>query len=165
MVSFVAKYSDKAKLYQINRITLFFNMPYLKNKSEINIYSAELLHKNNCYSSSTHCAYYSCVQLMKYIICNKIGVNYDKQLTEISQLRSLRAKRTGSHNYMIDKIEDSLISFDKREAALFINLIEDLKDFREKSDYGNIEILSQQSIDSITKAKEIRTQLINFFHI
>lgn len=140
-------------------------MSYLKNKSEINLYSAELLYKNNSYPSSVHCAYYSCVQLMKYIICHQIGIDYNKQNIEISQLRNQKVKRTGSHNYMIDKIEDVIYSVDKREAALFVDSIEDLKEFREESDYGNVEILSQRSFDSISKAKDIRTQLIKFFHV
>ena len=140
-------------------------MGYLKNKSDINISSAELLYKNNLYSSSVHCAYYSCIQLMKYIICHKIGIDYDKQEIEISQLKTQKAKRTGSHNYMIDVIEEIMCSVDKKEASIFVDLIEALKDFRAESDYGNVEILSSKSSDSISKAYDIRKQLINFFHV
>lgn len=140
-------------------------MSCLKNKSEINISSAELLYNNNLYASSVHCAYYSCIQLMKYVICHQIGIDYKQQQTEISQLKKQKAKRVGSHNYMIDKIEEIMRGVDKKEAALFVELIEDLKDFREESDYGNIEILSPQSSLSISKAQDIRKQLINFFHV
>ena len=107
----------------------------------------------------------SCIQLMKYIICHKIGIDYDKQEIEISQLKTQKAKRTGSHNYMIDVIEEIMCSVDKKEASIFVDLIEDLKDFREESDYGNVEILSSKSSDSISKAYDIRKQLINFFHV
>jgi HEPN domain. len=140
-------------------------MSYLKNKSEINFSSAELLYQNDLYPSSVHCAYYSCVQLMKYIISDKIGINYEKQASEISQLKNQKAKRRGSHNYMIDKIEEVMLTVDKKEANSFVGSIEDLKEFREESDYENIDILSVKSRDSILKADLIRKQLINFFHV
>ena len=80
-------------------------------------------------------------------------------------MKTQKAKRTGSHNYMIDVIEEIMCSVDEKEASIFVDLIEDLKDFREESDYGNVEILSSKSSDSISKAYDIRKQLINFFHV
>ena len=40
----------------------------LKNKSSENIEAADILNKNGLFSSSVHCSYYSCYQLMEHFL-------------------------------------------------------------------------------------------------
>ena len=48
-------------------------MGHLKNKSELSFGAAELLHQYSYFSSVVHCAYYSCIQLMKHTWLNSMG--------------------------------------------------------------------------------------------
>lgn len=138
-------------------------MSHLKNKSEINMDAAQLLLDKGLYPSCCHPAYYGCIQLMKYILNEKAGINYKQQEIEISLLESNKVSRKGSHNYLIDKlfhlISQSGKKEDKLAAKTFKNEIEDLKRHREIADYKNEYIGIEISTQSIQKAKSIHNQL------
>jgi hypothetical protein len=129
-------------------------MAFLKDKSDFNMAGAELLHNNNLYAPSVHCAYYSCLQLNKYIIKSFIGIDYPDQKLECEALNRR------SHDYLIKKVLDEVVKVNRFEYLDLRREIYDLKAFREKSDYENelIDIvLSKKSIDT---AKKIRNYLI-----
>src|SRR5690606_28722094 len=103
-------------------------MGHLKNKSEINLVAAELLNKQYLYPAVVHCAYYSCLQLMRHIWINQMG----KSLQELGVLT--RNSRDGSHEVLINQIKMFLksLSLDDRS---FNNSITQLKKLRIKADY------------------------------
>jgi uncharacterized protein (UPF0332 family) len=118
-------------------------MGHLKNKSEINLTAAELLHKNNLYPSVVHCAYYSCVQLMRHIWTNKMGKTFD----ELSVLT--KNSKEGSHELLINKVKTFLRSESLDDRA-FNNSILQLKKLRVKADYEDEQIDSTISHNSIS---------------
>jgi hypothetical protein len=77
-------------------------MGHLKNKSELNLGAAELLHQYSYYSSVVHCAYYSCIQLMKHTWLNSMG----KSDNDLRNLKPLSAqenlKKSNKFGFMKD---------------------------------------------------------------
>lgn len=126
-------------------------MSKLKEKSEFNFASAQLLIDNYLYAPSVHCSYYSCFQLMKFTMNNFFDIGYDKLNTKISVSTS-----GGTHSYVIHFFNNAVKKkngyFDYRD---FSRKIKDLKEFRESSDYDDVEI----TIDKSQKAKEYATDI------
>lgn len=108
-------------------------MPILFNKSELNLNAAQYLCKEGHYATVCHPAYYSCLQLMKYKVKDKLKIDYDQQDIEIAS----GIKK--SHKYLIDKIA-AKIERNKgfRSAKDFEKNIKELKLLREKSDYYDV---------------------------
>ena len=117
-------------------------MSHLKNKSEINSMAAILLQKQSLYPSVVHSAYYSCVQLMKHILIFTLG----KTEAEISS--EVRNSNSGSHEVMINNINDHLKSNNK-DWKTFNTNINQLKRLRVIADYENTQIDFGKSNDSI----------------
>ena len=135
-------------------------MGKLKEKSEFNIAAAELLIENNYYAPSVHCSYYSCFQLLKYVINNFFGIDYDTLSSKIAM--SDKHTHTYVINYIGDEIDNMAGTIDSR---WFLRTIKDLKQFREESDYDNIEINIDRGQLAYEKAIEIRKYLKNYFHV
>jgi uncharacterized protein (UPF0332 family) len=123
-------------------------MSILKNKSEINLLAAEMLHGNSLYPSVIHCSYYSTFQLMKFIWLEKMG-------KDENELRSLSNKSSdkGSHEVLINEIVMWLATKGANSRD-FNNKIGILKKLRRKADYENTQIDIQISSDSIKLCKE-----------
>ncbi len=135
-------------------------MSKLKQKSEFNIDAAKLLIKEAYYAPSVHCSYYSCFQLMKFTIKDFSGIDYETQSVNIST--------TGqhTHQYIINFISDELKKFvGIEESRIFKRTIKDLKQFREESDYENIEVSYDKGQTALDKANEIRQYLITNFNL
>jgi type II secretory pathway component PulL len=128
-------------------------MSVLKNKSEINTASAELLHQKGNYPSVCHCAYYSNIQLMKHIWLNKLNKTED----ELSVLNKTSPTK-GSHEVLINQITIHLKqkSIDSRA---FNTDILSLKKLRTKADYLEETIGYTQSNNSITLSKSVNLVL------
>lgn len=128
-------------------------MSALRDKSEINIDSAELLHENNKYCSVCHPAYYACLQMMEYILIRK-GKSLKVQAAETS-----KCYYGHSHQYLI-KETTQLIRFDSfRETQNYSNSIKQLKAYREISDYHDVNITRDQSEKAIQLAKELLVKI------
>ena len=135
-------------------------MSKLKQKSEFNIDAAKLLIKEAYYAPSVHCSYYSCFQLMKFTIKDFSGIDYETQSVNIST--------TGqhTHQYVINFISDELKKFvGIEESRTFKRTIKDLKQFREESDYENIEVSHDKGQNALDKANGIRQYLITNFNL
>ena len=124
-----------------------FFMSYLKNKSEINLASAELLHKHSYYPSVVHCSYYSCIQLMKYIWLHKM--NKTEQDLEILT----KSSSEGSHEVLINQT-GGFIKNKSLDFRTFNNMIGQLKKLRVNADYKEIQIDSSISNNSILLSKD-----------
>lgn len=140
-------------------------MSELKNKSVINLDSAKLLKENSYYAPSVHCSYYSVLQLMKYAVCETIGISYEDQDKEINLLKQQKAAAKGTHEYLISKIEDVIREVDKPNFTAFTRKVKDLKTFRNKSDYDDVSITFDQSRTAFDLATELRDQLKKTFNV
>ncbi len=126
----------------------------LKNKSEINIEAAKLLHDSDYYAPSVHCSYYSCLQLMKYSLNSHFKFTEDEIGSKINEYT--RNNKDGSHNFFISFLfKEIKNNYSKRESIDFNNKINTLKKIRTKADYGKDDILHNISNSAITLSNEI----------
>ncbi len=133
-------------------------MSKLKQKSEFNIDAADCLIANHLYAPSVHCSYYSCFQLIKYIISYCFNKDYDQQSFEI------RSSKQNSHQYVIKLIREELRRNTERNVEReLIRKIKDLKQLREDADYNNIEIGIEKSNSAYQQAKVVREILVKNF--
>ena len=121
-------------------------MRHLKNKSELNLGAAELLHQYSYYSSVVHCAYYSCIQLMKHTWLNSMG-KLDNDLRNLNNSSS-----QGSHEVLINQIK-IFIQSKSQNGRVFNRDILQLKRLRVNADYDEILIDSKKSNDSLILSK------------
>lgn len=121
-------------------------MTQLKNKSDINLIAAELLHKQSYYPSVVHCAYYSCVQLMKHTWLY-IMKKSNEDLINLSNHTS-----EGSHELLINQIR-SFIKANSQDDRTFNRDILQLKRLRVRADYEDLMIDYEISEKSITLSK------------
>jgi hypothetical protein len=135
----IASYTQSSKL-----------MSYLKSKSELNRAAAAQLYKSGQHPSAVHCAYYSCVQLMKHIIIHKFGKS-EEDIDRECQLLDVNGKRKygGTHEYLINVLLSRFISLGKNPTN-FNNVVQ-LKKLRVKSDYWD-----SFQVDSGTSSASIR---------
>ncbi|HKJ80958.1 MAG TPA: hypothetical protein VJ954_02960 [Ignavibacteriaceae bacterium] len=130
-------------------------MSKLREKSEFNIDAAQLLIDNYLYAPSVHCSYYSCFQLMKFTMNNYFGINYDELRQRISVSTS-----GGTHSYVTHFFNKEVRSksgiFDYSD---FSRKIKDLKEFRESSDYDDVEITIDKSTKALQYATDIRQHI------
>jgi uncharacterized protein (UPF0332 family) len=120
----------------------------LLNKSDFNFESANILQKQSKYCSVVHCAYYSSIQLMKYLLLYKAG----KTDAMIIQERSVTGE--GSHEYMINTISKFLKDNKHPDAVIFFKGINDLKKMRVKADYEEIQIDDKIGRNSILLSEQ-----------
>jgi len=121
-------------------------MGHLKNKSELNLGAAELLLQYSYYSSVVHCAYYSCIQLMKHTWLNSMGKS-DNDLRNLNNSSS-----QGSHEVLINQIK-IFIQSKSQNGRVFNRDILQLKRLRVNADYDEILIDSKKSNDSLILSK------------
>lgn len=121
-------------------------MSELLKKSEENFSAAVLLIHKGFYAPSVHCSYYACFQKVKSLIAVAYNCNYDELRMEYDQIirKKGNLKRIGSHEFFIDYKLQNLIKRNESDHRL-LNKINDLKYFREKSDYDDIEINEEEA--------------------
>lgn len=123
-------------------------MSHFKNKSELNRAAADLLQRSNYYPSVIHCAYYSCVQLMKHILIVTLGI------AEIELNNETRNSTKGSHEIIINRIIIYLKN-NSKDWRTFNSKINQLKKLRVDADYTDISIDSSKGSNSIQLSDEV----------
>jgi uncharacterized protein (UPF0332 family) len=133
-------------------------MGILGEKSKVNLSSAQLLISNNYFTSSVHCAYYSCFQRSKEAIIEYTGqssnqINDAVRLeNENRQQHNPRSKNISVHNYVIDTVTKQIkIAQRNMEARTFSRKMEELRKLRNDSDY------EEKQIDINISGKAIKT--------
>jgi uncharacterized protein (UPF0332 family) len=122
----------------------------LENKSELNIQAAKKLIEENLYAPSVHCSYYSCFQLLKFKMNDFFGLSYEQLGANTS------SSPKGTHGYIIDYVKNQLRNNIDRDSSLnFSRQIKDLKLYREKSDYEDIEIRKEDSDKAYRTAENL----------
>jgi len=105
-----------------------------RNKAVTNFDAAEKLIQspNYHYCSSIHCAYFSCFQILKFILL----AIFEEKEEEVYAKRKTGTREIGEHEYYIQKVHESLLSTKDFVAARdFKNKINELKSLRTVSDY------------------------------
>lgn len=128
-------------------------MSILKEKAEFNKLATGLLYDQSLYAPSIHCAYYSCFQLLKYIIKTRLKIDYSKQEAEINS-----DSRIKTHSYVRKKILDEIskIEKDPRTYSNISNKLKDLQELRVNSDYKNIQIDEEMGSRAMLYSNELR---------
>lgn len=141
-------------------------MTFLKNKSEFNLEASKILYEKSYYAPSVHCAYYSVFQLMKHILHSFCEISFEDQEIDRRNINIIKKDQfIGVHDYVISKIENELFRYDILTYRNLSNKIKDLKNFRLKSDYENIEITEHSGRKACQLSKEINTELKKVFRI
>lgn len=127
-------------------------MSKLKTKSEFNFDAAQLLIDNYLYAPSVHCSYYGCFQLMKFTLKDYFGMGYD----ELNQQVSVNSKG-GTHSH-ITHVFNNEVKKNKgfTDYSEFSRKIKDLKEFRQASDYEDLEITIDKSQKALNYATELK---------
>lgn len=121
-------------------------MGHLKNKSELNLGATELLHQQSYYPSVVHCAYYSCIQLMKHTWLTSMG----KSEQELRVLNN--SSNQGSHEVLINQIKSFIQSKSQNDRDFNRDILQ-LKRLRVNADYDEISIDYTKSNQSIGLSK------------
>lgn len=140
---------------------------YLSNKSTENLEASEMLIANNLFASSVHCSYYAMLQYMTCKLSNYGNISF---LT----IRK-NSKGYGSHNYIISETINYIKSEELKPDLDYIQKnvnktniqklkrkVADLKSFRVKSDYHNVEIDKVFGNKTLSFSKEIIKELNNY---
>jgi hypothetical protein len=134
-------------------------MSELQDKSEKSVIAAGVLQDKQIYHSAVHCLYYSCVQLMNFILVHKFK--------DPSFWLAVQNKETNSHNEIITAITNDIAQKPdsrKRASILKSNIIA-LKTKRREADYTEIKI----SVDDFKAANDlcvqVRSTLKNVYQI
>jgi len=139
---------------------------HIRQNSDSNLKAAELLFENFQYAPSVHCAYYSVFQLIKCVINDFFGCNFEDQEKELIQAKLQKAtKNIGVHSYTISKFCNETKKYSTTEYLFFNRNIKDLQNFRLNSDYKNIAINLKDSETALKIAKEINEKIIDKFHV
>jgi len=126
-------------------------MSKLKEKSEFNFEAAQVLIDKYLYAPSVHCSYYGCFQLMKFTMFNHFGISYD----ELRQRVSVKTSG-GTHIYITDFYNKAVRKNGISDYSNFSRKIKDLKEFRESSDYDDVEITIDKSQKALNYATELK---------
>jgi hypothetical protein len=120
--------------------------------------AADLLQRSGYFSSVIHCSYYSCVQLMKHIIVNELGVSESKIDLERRKLDQ------GIHEYLINYLS-TFLKNNKDEWKPFHTNINQLKKLRGIADYQETLIDSTMGNNSLTLSDLVNKQLAKTFNV
>jgi uncharacterized protein (UPF0332 family) len=129
-------------------------MEQLRNKSEISIASAELLHNRSMYPSVIHYAYYSCIQMIIYVL--RVKFNHSE-----NDLKPDNGEKVGAHEKLINTVSLYFQKNGYQQMKKFVSEINDLKRLRIDADYKDISIDYDKSSSSIKLSKSIVKDIKN----
>lgn len=138
-------------------------MSLILNKADENRLAAKVLIENNYYSASVHSSYYSILQYMKHLLLSKV------ELTEEDLKAKMTSEKTGMHRIIRQEISATIK--DARDTypeirgtfVTYRSLFNDLKTFRENSDYYEVMISKDNANKALSKSVELRTLLKETF--
>jgi hypothetical protein len=112
----------------------------LRDKATLNFDAARILKEspNYHYCSSIHCSYFSCFQIVKYIVIEICRVD-DASIYNSRKTDPLGTK--SGHEYLIEFLRRKLVEKEEvKDASMFKNKITELKSLRTNSDYLAVQI-------------------------
>jgi len=127
-------------------------------KSKESLESARFLIEEGKNNSSIHCAYYSCIQVIRHVLLHV------HKKTEARIKAESRAFPGGSHEYLIDCIVQDLNKKGYNTVKLYANLYL-LKRMRTEADYFDIIVIPVNSKRAFRVADMTRNELITQYNI
>ncbi len=125
----------------------------LRNKSDMLIAAADLLHDKSYYLAVAHAAYYSCYQLLKYIWRHHLSRSQDELDVQTSQ------SRLGSHEFLLNEIVKYISGLrntnSEEDARILRNDLPQLKRLRTDADYGEAVIGCEKSKEALDLSKKL----------
>lgn len=119
-------------------------MSNIRDKSDENIEAAQLLINNGKYTSSVHCSYYGCFQMMKHVLATKCNVEYDVQNSTNGQ---------DSHLFIRDKILNEIN--DHTSKRNIRSYFDNIKADRRRADYLQDKISDMESLETLDQSKKL----------
>ena len=144
LIIFVADANQVLWISEPQYHPVFLLMNVIKNKSEKNI-----LQDKGFYAPAVHCLYYSCFQLVFYILIAKLGKEKSNLVSKVSQ------SKWGGHKVYLDELYSDLIEKNRRDHSRFQNLYNQLKKYRIEADYEDLDI----DISKYRKSHELMTDI------
>lgn len=133
-------------------------MPELLKKSEENFYAASLLIGHRLFAPSIHCSYYACFQRLKNVVAKAYHCGYDDLRIEQQEHIDTTGKSIGSHEFLINFKLSNLLRRENMEHRV-INEINQIKLFRHKSDYENVQTGERQATMVLKKSEFVLDEL------
>ncbi len=129
--------------------------PSLRNKSDMLIHAAELLHRQSYYLAVAHAAYYSCFQLLEYIWLYSMAMGkFGKELNA-----SAREASQGVHVFLLNEVARYIAGLEGKDAETdartLRNKIPQLKHLRTEADYKETVINSEKSKEALDYSREL----------
>jgi uncharacterized protein (UPF0332 family) len=138
----------------------------LRSKSELNLTAANYLCQEKLFAPAVHCSYYSAFQIMKFVIKDFFGCNYEAQEEEHKLLKTKKAtKDIGTHEYIIKKFGDAVHDLSLTDYIFFNRRIKDLKKYRIDSDYKDVKIEEKEGVQSYVFSQEVFNKMVELFHV
>lgn len=117
---------------------------------------------NKLYAPSIHCSYYACFQRLKNLIAEAYNCDYtelDNELRNLNDEYRRQSKRSiATHEFYIGYKLNHLARREGIDHRL-INELNDLKTYRNKSDYDNIPISPKISKDVFSLSQKVIQEL------
>jgi uncharacterized protein (UPF0332 family) len=133
-------------------------MEVLLQKSEDNFFASKVLIEKDYPNSSVHCSYYSCLQLMTYILVVKFG----ETINTLSYKSKEESK--GSHEVVINLLGNHLKTMNVGMRT-FNNDVNQLKFLRVEVDYKDKSVSKEEGRKIRESAQSVRENLKKIFAI
>lgn len=133
-------------------------------KSKDSLESAQFLIDEGKNNSSVHCAYYSCVQVLLYILHNEIGLTASQLKNEISQYLKNKGKG-GSHAYYIGRIINDLTNRNSGALSSLNTELVLLKKARVEADYTPTILTEKDASKAYNRAEIIIQKLSTDYNL
>ncbi|MBR4327141.1 MAG: hypothetical protein IKP73_16625 [Bacteroidales bacterium] len=108
--------------------------------------------------ASSHSAYYSVFQMMKYVLAQFMGVSYEQQ--------NDTTKGKDSHESLL-KIFLNLLKTKVGKPNIIIGILsiyQSIKKMRSRCDYNTDKYTNEQLLTNVAKAKEFNSKMSNIFN-
>ncbi|MDB5032654.1 MAG: hypothetical protein JWP71_3375 [Mucilaginibacter sp.] len=134
-------------------------MSILTTKSDESIIASNKLIKASLFSSSIHCAYYGCVQLMLHLLRSHFG----KTELQIYNEGKTGSKESGFHIWLQNEIFVEFMRLNGTDAAKFNSKIRSLSTARAKADYRNETIIDNEALKAYDMSVDAKRLLVKHF--
>jgi hypothetical protein len=125
----------------------------LKNKSEMLVEAANLLHDKCLYPAVAHAAYYSCYQMLRYIWLYSMKKSQEELDSNTSQAR------IGSHEVLLNEVVNFInakqCKTSREDARCLRNEIPQLKRLRTDADYSDATFDIEKSRNSLDLSNKL----------
>ena len=133
-------------------------MSFLLSKSEQNKQAFFYLIDKDVRAASVHCAYYSCIQKIIYILQEYYTEEYKKGL------EALKGGHGNKHRFYIEEVA-SRLSKDIRKNRDFRKLLVELRNLRIEADYHDTEVTDERINIVKSYFEEIQKEMRQNFHL